>query len=233
MSDWIEKLERITRLHQAGGLTDEEFSAQKARILDQGRDANKSRTPVKDVAYSAIESPPRFPRIGVALIGLCAMAGVVGIAAYMAMDTKSNLPERAVEASEAVRADNVIMPTEEAVGSPSPSSFAPAISPEPIDVRSDTVTTYNPSFKCTNKLPRAETLICRNRELSEKDRRLSAMFKVILAETDISDRSDLLSRQRRFLAERSTCNDVYCLSNWYDRIIEFYEPYYTYRPAEM
>lgn len=34
MSDWIEQLERLTQLHKAGALTDEEFAAQKAKLLD-------------------------------------------------------------------------------------------------------------------------------------------------------------------------------------------------------
>lgn len=33
MADWIEQLERLTNLHKAGALTDEEFAAQKARLL--------------------------------------------------------------------------------------------------------------------------------------------------------------------------------------------------------
>ena len=33
MADWIEQLERLTQLHKAGALTDEEFAAQKARLL--------------------------------------------------------------------------------------------------------------------------------------------------------------------------------------------------------
>lgn len=233
MSDWIEKLERITRLHQAGGLTDEEFATQKSRILDQGRDTSKDRAPVKGVVYSPIESPPRFPRIGIALVGLFALAGTLGFAAYSALGTNSDFLKKDAERSEEVLADNVIMPPEESVASTPAATFTPLSPIEPIVVPSDAAITYNPSFKCTSKLARTETLICQNRELSEKDRRLSTMFKVILAEADISDRSDLLSRQRRLLAERSTCDEVYCLSIWYDRVIEFYEPYYTDGPPKM
>lgn len=34
MSDWIEQLERLTALHKSGALTDAEFAAQKARLLE-------------------------------------------------------------------------------------------------------------------------------------------------------------------------------------------------------
>lgn len=33
MPDWIEQLERLTQLHKAGALTDDEFATQKARVL--------------------------------------------------------------------------------------------------------------------------------------------------------------------------------------------------------
>lgn len=33
MADWIEQLERLSQLHKAGALTDDEFAAQKARVL--------------------------------------------------------------------------------------------------------------------------------------------------------------------------------------------------------
>lgn len=233
MADWIEKLERITRLHQAGGLTDEEFAVQKSRILDQGRDPGKDRVPIKHVGYSPVESPPRFPKIAFALIFLCTLAGGLGFAAFTASGMKSDQRKGEAAATAEAVADRVPMPSEESVISTPAAIYTPINLVEPLVAPSQVVITYNPSFKCTNQLERAETLICRNRELSEKDRRLSAMFKVVLAEAVISDRSDLLSRQRRLLAERSACDNIYCLSSWYDRVIEFYEPYYSDDPRKM
>lgn len=233
MADWIEKLERITRLHQAGGLTDEEFAVQKSRILDQGRDSSKDRVPGNNTVYSPIESPPRFPKLPVALIGICALAGGITFAAYTVAGMKSDRsPDEAAATAEAV-SDNVQMPPEEAKKLPPNSEFVPIVTASSIAAIDPPVVTYSPSFKCTKQLARVETLICRNRELSEKDRRLSSMFKVVLAEADISDRLALLARQRRLLADRSVCDDVYCISGWYDRVIEIYEPQYDEGDARM
>lgn len=59
MSDWIDQLERLTRLHQSGALTDAEFEAKKAKLLarepeavtaaargDETEDAGWSRRPL-------------------------------------------------------------------------------------------------------------------------------------------------------------------------------------------
>ena len=50
------------------------------------------------------------------------------------------------------------------------------------------------------------------------------MYKIILAEAPIENRQQLIFNQRRLLAERSICGDVYCMSDWYDRTIALYQP---------
>lgn len=237
MSDWIEKLERITRLHQAGGLTDEEFAAQKLRILGDQRETTKARNPGPNVVYSPIspiEGPPRSPKIAVFVVAFLLLAGVAGFAAYQSLESSRNKNQAEALARAQAMVDSAqASATASASQSPAPNNSS-AATVAPIAVSpSPTVLTYNPSFKCSDRLARAETLICRNRELSEKDRKLSKMFKVILAETDISERSGLLANQRRLLAERSACEDVYCLSEWYDRVIGYYEPYYNDMPPKM
>lgn len=76
MSDWIEQLERLTALHQAGALSDEEFAAQKARLLearDRGGPAPSDWVTTPAIAAGGV------PRM--ALIGLGA-AAVLGLAAW-------------------------------------------------------------------------------------------------------------------------------------------------------
>ncbi|MCC6924541.1 SHOCT domain-containing protein [Novosphingobium sp.] len=66
MSDWIEQLERLTALHKAGALTDEEFAAQKARLLE-ARDAAPAAPPPPadwDAAPAAAGGVPKWLLIG-------------------------------------------------------------------------------------------------------------------------------------------------------------------------
>jgi hypothetical protein len=53
MADWIEQLERLTQLHKAGALTDEEFAAQKARVL--------AKADAPDVPAAAAPVTPEVP----------------------------------------------------------------------------------------------------------------------------------------------------------------------------
>jgi hypothetical protein len=43
-----------------------------------------------------------------------------------------------------------------------------------------------------------------------------------LAGLDKTDQQTLLRRQREFLRERATCEDIACINDWYDRVNEFY-----------
>ena len=50
MADWIEQLERLTRLHTSGALTDAEFAAQKAKLLA-----------AQDLPQTPARTPPVMP----------------------------------------------------------------------------------------------------------------------------------------------------------------------------
>ncbi|HQV05033.1 MULTISPECIES: SHOCT domain-containing protein [unclassified Novosphingobium] len=58
MSDWIEQLERLTRLHKDGALTDEEFALQKARLLEGQAAAVGRETAAAEPAPAAMASAP-------------------------------------------------------------------------------------------------------------------------------------------------------------------------------
>lgn len=74
MSDWIEQLERLTRLHREGALTDSEFASQKARVLEAaGQDTGN--------AFSQ-EASGRSRRWLYAALGAVAL-GVIGVAAWL------------------------------------------------------------------------------------------------------------------------------------------------------
>lgn len=93
MSDWIEQLERLTALHKAGALTDEEFAAQKARLLetrDQGAAAPGEWDEAPAVAAGGV------PRM--ALIGLGAVA-VLGVAAWFGSSLIGGGPDPQLAAS--------------------------------------------------------------------------------------------------------------------------------------
>ncbi|MBS3929259.1 MAG: SHOCT domain-containing protein [Sphingomonadales bacterium] len=47
MSDWIEQLERLTALHRSGALTDAEFAAQKAKLLEAKDQASAAPAPAE------------------------------------------------------------------------------------------------------------------------------------------------------------------------------------------
>lgn len=56
MADWIEQLERLSQLHKAGALTDDEFAAQKARVI-AAADAPVA-APLPDAAMGAEVDEP-------------------------------------------------------------------------------------------------------------------------------------------------------------------------------
>jgi hypothetical protein len=88
MSDWIEQLERLTRLHKDGALTDEEFAVQKARVLEGQTAAPPQIEPAQPTAEPAAIEPaaladdydvpagPRWPLFaGIAAILAVVIAG--------------------------------------------------------------------------------------------------------------------------------------------------------------
>lgn len=76
MTDWIEQLERLTRLHREGALTDAEFASQKARLLDSAGQRDAAAEP-----YPA-EAPARSRQWLYAAFGVAAL-GIVGAAAFL------------------------------------------------------------------------------------------------------------------------------------------------------
>ena len=79
------------------------------------------------------------------------------------------------------------------------------------------VKTYNPSFDCGRHLANVERMICQDEALSEKDRRMSAVFKSKLGYYMGAERQSFLSTQRSLLRERANCADLTCLNDWYDK----------------
>lgn len=82
MSDWIDQLERLTRLHQSGALTDAEFEAEKARLLAREPQGNPS-----DIHDGEQVRKSRLPL----LAGAAVVAVVVAGAAWFGSGI---LPER-------------------------------------------------------------------------------------------------------------------------------------------
>lgn len=93
MADWIEQLERLTALHRAGALTDEEFAVQKARLLE-AHDEGVPATGYGDA--SAAASGGNVPRL--ALIGLGA-AAILGAAAWFGSSLIGGGPDPELSAS--------------------------------------------------------------------------------------------------------------------------------------
>lgn len=224
MSDWIEQLERLTQLHRSGTLTDEEFSVQKALILGQVRQgaSNPAATQFEVESAAAFSKPTHW-----ILAILTAIVLGLLLWAFAFSGAQSAKDEKARErASSATRANSSV-PVTEATVEPTVQAEIAMSQSQPIVAP----ITYNPSFNCARRTNAVELMICRNRSLSEKDRVLSSMFKVILSEFPIESRQRLLAVQRRKLQVRSFCRDVYCLNSWYDESIEFYEPYFKNRDS--
>lgn len=80
MSDWIEQLERLTALHQSGALTDAEFAAQKAKLLELKDQAGA--TPAPAAEWEPAPPPagglPKWALIGVPAAVLLAGAAWFG-----------------------------------------------------------------------------------------------------------------------------------------------------------
>ncbi len=206
MTDHIEALERLAKLHQSGALTDSEFAAQKARLLD-GRREPARYAPVAQSASEGVQ--PLWLMLGALLaVGL-------GVLLWWTMvDGKGKVepvptPGKSASASASVSA----AATPAAALTPTTSTTTAAVTKRP---------TYNPSFSCTGQTDNVLTMICQSRELSNKDRILSDRFKAVLRDLDEQDRQTLLRRQREFLRERNSCQDTECLHSWYDRVTEFY-----------
>jgi uncharacterized protein YecT (DUF1311 family) len=208
MTDQIEALERLARLHQSGALTDAEFAAQKAQLLGGGASpAPRSYTP-----------PPPQDSDGIQplwlLLGALLAVGLGVLLWWTMVDGKGEVkpvPTPGTSASASASASPSATPS--ATPTPSASATTAGVAKRP---------TYNPSFSCSGQTDNVLAMICQSRELSNKDRELSERFKAVLRSLDETDKQTLLRRQREFLRERNSCQDTECLHSWYDRVTEFY-----------
>lgn len=80
MSDWIEQLERLTALHKSGALTDAEFAAQKAKLLEMKDQAGAAPAPAPEwePARAPAGGLPKWAMIGVPAAVLLAGAAWFG-----------------------------------------------------------------------------------------------------------------------------------------------------------
>lgn len=81
MSDWIEQLERLTRLHRDGALTDAEFAEQKARLL-AAQQAPAPEPEPEFVAEADHEADAAPSRKGLLIGGAIAALTVLGAAGW-------------------------------------------------------------------------------------------------------------------------------------------------------
>ena len=181
MIDQIEALERLARLHQGGALTDAEFAAQKAVLL------GSARAPA-NAAPSTYSQPQDSGGIQPLWLLLGALGAVLlGVLIWWQMvDSKYEVqqvpgPEAKISASSsptaAASTEAVVVATESAAS---------------VAVIVPKKSTYNPSFACTGQTSNVLTMICQNRELSNKDRVLSDRFKAVLGTLDDYDKQALL-----------------------------------------
>lgn len=224
MTDWLDALERLTRLHRDGALSDAEFAVQKARILDQTTPAGRGAA-VPDSADVA--SRAAGLSAGWLLAGLL-VAALLGVVLWWRLvDDRGMVKPVPVAGAPAAKPARPIAATVTTVES---AAAAPAVAPAaPIAAAAKASTdpksappAFAPSFSCAGQPDAVLKLICGSRELSRKDRLLSDRFKAVLATLGKPDQQALLRRQREFLRERASCEDTACIEDWYDRVNEFY-----------
>lgn len=214
MTDTLDALERLARLHQSGALTDAEFAAQKARVI--GRSETHSSA---SHDYHS-EEPAGFWSAGKLLLaGLGAI--LLGVVLWWQLvDSDGALkPVPTPGRTSAAR------PSGEPKVRPLPAPASSAAADAPLIVQTGTdpaPVTYAPSFDCAGQNERTLVMICESRTLSRKDRELSALFKDVLRSLDDADRRAVLRQQRAFLRERNACRDTACLDAWYDRTLAIY-----------
>ncbi len=90
-------------------------------------------------------------------------------------------------------------------------------------VAADASRAASPSFSCSGRINAVERMICQDEGLAARDRELSAAFKQRLAQASGGERNTLLSNQRALLGVRAGCQDVQCISDWYDSALSDYQ----------
>lgn len=220
MTDTLDALERLARLHQSGALTDAEFSEQKARVLRSsggGGGGGADRAVYRSDDDVAPDSSMPASKLIIAGLG----AVLLGVLLWWQLvDGEGQLkpiptPGTAAESGKAGIASAAPSTA------PTPSEAAAVTSAAEASAAPQSVP-FSPSFACAGQDEPTLVMICEDRFLSRKDRDLSDRFKAVLRSLDETDREALLRRQRAFLRERSACQDTACLHDWYDRTLEFY-----------
>ena len=211
MTEQIDALERLAKLHQSGALTDAEFAAQKAALFGSARAPASATPPVYTQPQGSDGIQPLWLLLGA--LG----AVLLGVLIWWQMvDSKyevEQVPAPGASASASASPSGVASTAAAAIATVPATPLAVIVPKKP---------TYNPSFSCTGQTANVLVMICQSRELSNKDRVLSDRFKAVLGTLDDYDKQALLRRQREFLRERNTCQDTECLHAWYDRVTAFY-----------
>jgi uncharacterized protein YecT (DUF1311 family) len=216
--DWLDALERLTRLHRDGALSDAEFAEQKARILDQSNQAESGSS-----ALDAAEPRGSSLSAGWLLAGLVGAALLGVLLWWRLVDDRGMVKPVPVASASAAKPARTVAALEPVAAIPTVSPAA-ILAQRPVAALDDQppARDFAPSFSCAGQSDTVLKLICGSRELSRKDRILSTRFKEVLAGLDKTDQQTLLRRQREFLRERATCEDIACIDDWYDRVNEFY-----------
>ena len=120
MADWIEQLERLTRLHQSGALTDGEFAVQKAKLLaaqDAPQTPPVSPAPVTDW-HDAHPVPERGGALPKAVVFGVPAVLVIALAAWFGSSLVGPGPDKELTGGTSVAADGgavaLATPTQEA-----------------------------------------------------------------------------------------------------------------------
>ena len=111
----LEQLERLQRLKESGALTDEEFSREKARVLD-GAGAASPLPEAQDTEQAEEQARPRRAGAGF-VVGALAVAAAVGIGVWAAMPVReavdaAGLKDTASDAASPVAAASSEAPVE-------------------------------------------------------------------------------------------------------------------------
>ena len=132
----------------------------------------------------------------------------------------SQLPERAAARHEA--ASNRPQPVRATAAQPAARHEASTTArrlPAQTRAQSNAANTSSsgPSFSCSARLTRVESLICGNAELARLDRRMAALYGQVRANRHLRQR--VLRDQRLFLADVAQCQTVRCVNASYSNRI--------------
>ena len=85
---------------------------------------------------------------------------------------------------------------------------------------------YSASFKCDSHLSEAETLVCTDRELSEKDSNMAVVYKKLLKRGFYGESKNAFkTEQLAWIKTRNACKSSVCLNDIYDERIQILAEY--------